>query len=148
MIKYFYLVDFTYLTDEGLESSFDLGVFSTKKNAEEKIKKSVNLNGFKDYTINNFKIIKFGVNFDDDVKDKSNVILYCVTHEYEDESNKFIYYWNIFDYLSTMEKANSKVEYLKKHSRIGRKYPDNFEIVEVPIDKFNSWSEGFVEIND
>ncbi len=146
MIKYFYLVEFKYL-DENLESSFDLGVFSTKKKAEEKIEKSINLNGFKEHNINNFKIIKFGVNFDNNIKDKSNVILYCVTHEYEDETNEFTYCWNIFDYFSTMEKANSKVEYLKKHSRIGKKYPNNFDVVEVKINNFNLWSKGFDKLN-
>lgn len=42
--------------------------------------------------------------------------------------------------------SNKHVEYLKKHSRIGKKYPDNFEIVEIKVDNFNSWSEGFDEI--
>ena len=36
---------------------------------------------------------------------------------------------------------------LKKHSRVGKKYPNNFEIVEVKIDSFNEWSEGFEKIN-
>lgn len=146
MIKYFYLVTFEYLIDENFELSLDLGVFSTKKKAEEKIKKSINLNGFKNYNIDNFKIIKFGVNFDYDIKNKENVILYCVTHEYENIVDGLTY-WNIFDYLSTMEKANSEVERLKKHSRIGKKYPNNFEVVEVKINNFNSWSEGFDELN-
>ena len=145
MIKYFYLVTFEYLVNKDYTSHFDLGVFSTKKSAEEKIRKSVSLTGLNRYGIENFKIIKFGVDFNTDVKDKSNVILYCVTHEYDNECDGFTY-WNIFDYFSTIETTNKHVEYLKKHSRIGKKYPDNFEIVEIKVDNFNSWSEGFDEI--
>ena len=32
-------------------------------------------------------------------------------------------------------------------TRIGKKYPNNFEIIDVKIDNFNSWSEGFEELN-
>ena len=102
--------------------------------------------GFRKYGFDNFKIIKFGVDFDTDIKDKSNVVLYCVTHEYDNPSDEFTY-WSIFDYFSTIEKAKKYIEYLKKHSRIGKKYPNNFEIIDVKIDNFNSWSEGFEELN-
>ena len=146
MIKYFYLVTFEYLTDENYNSEFDLGVFSTRRNAEKKVKDSAKLTGFNQYDIKNFKIIKFGVDFDIEIKNKSNIILYCVTHEYENEDDGFTY-WNIFDYLCSIKKANIKVENLKKHSRIGKKYPNNFEIVEVKVDCFNSWSEGFEILN-
>lgn len=146
MIKYFYLVKFEYLVHEDYKSYFDLGVFSTKKNAEKKVRKSISLTGFNQYDIENFKIIKFGVDFDKNINNKSNAILYCVTHEYENEYDGFTY-WNIFDYLSSIDKANLKVEHLKKHSRIGKKYPNNFEIIEIKVDSFNSWSEGFDELN-
>lgn len=146
MIKYFYLVKFEYFVREDYKSYFNLGVFSNLKFAKKKVDMSKGLVGFNQYDFKNFKIIKFGVNFDADIKNKSNVILYCVTHEYDNVSDGFTY-WNIFDYFSTTEKAQKHIEYLKKHSRVGKKYPHNFEIIDVKIDDFNAWSEGFEELN-
>ncbi len=146
MIKYFYLVKFEYFVNDEYKSYFNLGIFSNLKLAKKKVSISSGLVGFRKYGFDNFKIIKFGVDFDTDIKDKSNVVLYCVTHEYDNPSDEFTY-WSIFDYFSTIEKAKKYIEYLKKHSRIGKKYPNNFEIIDVKIDNFNSWSEGFEEIN-
>lgn len=95
------------------------------------------MKGFNQYNIENFKIIKFGVDFDIEIKDKSSVILYCVTQEYDNEIDGFTY-WNIFDYFSTLEKANKHIEYMQKHSRIGKKYPNNFEVIEEKVNNFNS----------
>lgn len=146
MIKYFYLVKFEYFVNDEYKSYFNLGIFSNLKLAKKKVSISSGLVGFRKYGFDNFKIIKFGVDFDTDIKDKSNVVLYCVTHEYDNQSDEFTY-WSIFDYFSTIEKAKKYIEYLKKHSRIGKKYPNNFEIIDVKIDNFNSWSEGFEELN-
>lgn len=146
MIKYFYLVKFEYFVNDEYKSYFNLGIFSNLKLAKKKVSISSGLVGFRKYGFDNFKIIKFGVGFDTDIKDKSNVVLYCVTHEYDNPSDEFTY-WSIFDYFSTIEKAKKYIEYLKKHSRIGKKYPNNFEIIDVKIDNFNSWSEGFEELN-
>lgn len=146
MIKYFYLVKFEYFVNDEYKSYFNLGIFSNLKLAKKKVSISSGLVGFRKYGFDNFKIIKFGVDFDTDIKDKSNVVLYCVTHEYDNPSDEFTY-WSIFDYFSTIEKAKRYIEYLKKHSRIGKKYPNNFEIIDVKIDNFNSWSEGFEELN-
>ena len=146
MIKYFYLVKFEYFVNDEYKSYFNLGIFSNIKLAKKTVSISSGLVGFRKYGFDNFKIIKFGVDFDTDIKDKSNVVLYCVTHEYDNPSDEFTY-WSIFDYFSTIEKAKKYIEYLKKHSRIGKKYPNNFEIIDVKIDNFNSWSEGFEELN-
>ena len=146
MIKYFYLVKFEYFVRDDYKSYFNLGVFSNLKFAKKKIDMSIGLAGFNQYNFDNFKIIKFGVDFDADIKNKSDVILYSVTHEYDNASDGFTY-WNIFDYFSTSEKAKKNIEYLKKHSRVGKKYPNNFEIIDVKIDDFNAWSEGFEELN-
>lgn len=146
MIKYFYLVKFEYFVNDEYKSYFNLGIFSNLKLTKKKVSISSGLVGFRKYGFDNFKIIKFGVDFDTDIKDKSNVVLYCVTHEYDNPSDEFTY-WSIFDYFSTIEKAKKYIEYLKKHSRIGKKYPNNFEIIDVKIDNFNSWSEGFEELN-
>ena len=147
MIKYFYLVKFEYFVNDEYKSYFNLGIFSNIKLAKKKVSISSGLVGFRKYGFDNFKIIKFGVDFDTDIKDKSNVVLYCVTHEYDNPSDEFTY-WSIFDYFSTIEKAKKYIEYLKKHSRIGKKYPNNFQIIDVKIDNFNSWSEGFEELNN
>jgi|GEM_PF-2281879 hypothetical protein len=147
MIKFFYLVKFEYFVNDEYKSYFNLGIFSNLKLAKKKVSISSGLVGFRKYGFDNFKIIKFGVDFDTDIKDKSNVVLYCVTHEYDNPSDEFTY-WSIFDYFSTIEKAKKYIEYLKKHSRIGKKYPNNFEIIDVKIDNFNSWSEGFEELNN
>ena len=55
--------------------------------------------------------------------------------------------YSIYFFAFSIEKAKKYIEYLKKHSRIGKKYPNNFEIIDVKIDNFNSWSEGFEELN-
>ena len=143
MIKYFYLVIFEYYNCKYKSNEqFDLGVFSTKKNAELKIRKSTNLDGFKDHSSGSYNIIKFGVNFDSNNTIKSNAILYCVSHEYYNDSED-VYYWNLFEYYSLFSKAKERVKYLKKHSHIGKKYPNNFEISKVKVDNYNNWSEGF-----
>lgn len=147
MIKYFYLVKFEYFVHDDYYSYFNLGIFSNLKFAKKKINESAALKGFNHYSIDNFKIIKFGVDFNIEIKDKSNVILYCVTHEYDNEIDNFSY-WHIFDYFSTLKKAKINIEYLRKHSRIGKKYPNNFEVIEIKVDNFNSWSEGFNELNN
>ncbi len=36
--------------------------------------------------------------------------------------------------------------FLQKHSRLGKKYPYNFEINRVLVDNYNDWSEGFEKI--
>ena len=78
MIRYFYRVEFSYYENEHSNGHLDLGIFSTKKKAEEKIRRSVNLTGFNKYGIDNFKIIKFGVNFDVAPEDKSKAIFYIL----------------------------------------------------------------------
>lgn len=145
MIKYFYLVDFSYSTSDGCESCFDLGVYSTKQNACKKIENSMSLKGFNEYSTDNFKIIKFGVDFEREKVDKSDVTLYSVTHEYEVDN---VTYWCVFDYMSTIEKARVKVDFLKLHSRVGKKYPDNFEIQAIKVDSFTAWAEGFDSIDE
>lgn len=106
MIKYFYLVKFEYFVNDEYKSYFNLGIFSNLKLAKKKVSISSGLVGFRKYGFDNFKIIKFGVDFDTDIKDKSNVVLYCVTHDYDNPSDEFTY-WSIFDYFSTIEKAKN-----------------------------------------
>ncbi len=133
MKKYFYMVHYTY-TDGDNVSSFDLGIFSTKKNAERKILMSKELPGFKKYG-DLFEIIKFSVNFDIRIE-KKDATLYCVWLEHDD-------CFEIFDYFSSFKDAFEKVEYYKNHTRIGKKYASLFQISDVIVDNYNAWSEGF-----
>lgn len=147
MRKYFYLVEFKrFIKKLNYEACLDLGIFSTKNNASKKIMMSKDLNGFRNYSIDNFQVTKFGVDFDIELLNKTEVILYCVLHEYEDENEQFTN-WCVFDYCDTLKRAQNKIDYLKKHSRIGKKHPNNFDIIEIKVDNFNSWSEGFDELN-
>ncbi len=141
MRKFFYKVQFEYMIDEYYKSSFDLGIFSCKQNAEEKVKRSCNLAGFRDYSLDNFSIVKFAVDMDEDC-DKSSAILYELWHEYSDISQDCLY-WTIFGYYSSKKRAEERLCNLRSTRRIGKKYPNNFEISEVKVDNYNAWSEGF-----
>ena len=139
MLKYFYNV--IYQKENIEDGSFDLGIFSTQKNAKLKVSKALACIGFTDKQC--FKIIKFGVHFPNNTE-KSNIKLYSVAHEYSIEEDEQVYdIFNVFDILGSKSEAEHKVEWLKKHSRIGRKFPDNFIISETIVDNFLAWSEGF-----
>ena len=134
MRKFFYMVWYSY-SDGDIVSSFDLGIFSTKKNAEKKIAMSKDLPGFKKYG-NLFKLIKFSVNYEIDAE-KKDATLYCVWLEHDD-------CYEIFDFFSSFQRALEKIEFYKKHTRIGRKYSNLFQISDTKVDNYNSWSEGFM----
>ena len=127
MKKFFYNLEFDYINSYGTKEYLDLGVFSTPKKAKDKIANSMKLPGFDKYTLDNYKIIKFGVNVPSKDFKKENIKLYNVWHEYYVESED-AYYWSIFDYFITKKEARKQIEYLKKHSRLGKKYPNNFDI--------------------
>lgn len=141
--KYFYLVTFSYLSDENEESFFDLGVFSTPIKASKKIERAKTLTGFKQFEESCYKIIKFGVEFENAVSKKQGIELYSLSHEYTTKESTF---WTVLDYFSTHKQAQEKMIYLQKHSRLGRKYPNNFEINKIIVDNYNDWSEGFEKI--
>ena len=139
MLKYFYKV--MYQKEDVEEGSFDLGIFSTQKNADLKIAKASKCIGFNNW--NGFKVIKFGVTFPIDIR-KEGITLYSVTHEYSIIEDDQIYdVFNVFNIFGSKIEAEQNVEYLKKHSRIGRKYPENFLISETIVDNFSYWSEGY-----
>lgn len=132
MRKYFYLVYYEY-KDGDIVGAFNLGVFSSKKNANKKIDMTKELSGFKKYG-DLFKIIKFLVEFDHEIK--KNITLYYVWLEHDD-------YYEIFDYFSSIQKATEQSKYYKHHTRIGKKYPNDIQISSVLVDDYKSWSEGF-----
>lgn len=140
MTRFFYLVNFVLKKNES-EDIFDLGIFSSYNKAKDKIRLSHNLPGFADYPMESFEIIKFGVELGNITK-KENITLYCVFHEYYDEESES-YIWNIFDYYYRKEDAKKKIDYLKMHSRIGKKHPDDFDIDIIKVDDYSDWSEGF-----
>ena len=74
MKKFFYNLEFDYINSYGTEEYLDLGVFSTPKKAKDKIAKSMKLPGFDKYTLDNYKIIKFGVNVPSKDFKKENII--------------------------------------------------------------------------
>ena len=142
MIKYFYRLEYYKNNDE---DTFNLGVFSCVKNARKKQKQAETQPGFRDNP-NNFRLIKFGVKFDDNaVVKKSETVLYCISLEYEQTVADEIYdYYYDFGYYATEREAQKIVEYKKNHSRVGKKYPNNFVIDRVQVDTYNDWSKGFV----
>ena len=107
------------------------------------------MTGFNKYGIDNFKIIKFGVNFDVVPEDKSKAIFYFIELEYEIKNGEYYDdYYVYYGYVCSMEKALARVEYLKKHDPDAKKYPDNIEIIEERVDLWTAWSEGFVSWYD
>ena len=142
MIKYFYNLEFF---KENEENIFKLGTFSCIENALKKKKQAETQPGFRDNP-NNFKITRCGVKFDDNaVVKKSETVLYCVWLEYEETIDGIIYdFPTIFGYYATEREANEVAEYKKKHSRVGKKHPENMSVDEAHVDKYNSWSKGFV----
>lgn len=45
-------------------------------------------------------------------------------------------------FFATKEAAENEVKFLKEHPRIGRKYPNYFEIFEQRVDSYNDWEFG------
>ena len=105
MKKFFYNLEFDYINSYGNKEYLNLGVFSTPKKAKDKIAKSMKLPGFDKYTLDNYKIIKFGVNVPSKDLKKENIKLYNVWHEYETKDN---YCWTIFDYFITKKAARKQ----------------------------------------
>ena len=141
MIKYFF--DLDYYKDDGC--LFRLGTFSCLKNARKKQKQVETQPGFRDNP-NNFKITRCRVKFDDNaVVKKSETVLYCISLEYEQTVDDEIYdcYYD-FGYYATEREANEVAEYKKKHSRVGKKHPENMSVDADPVDTYNDWSKGFV----
>lgn len=141
MLKYFFKV--IYKTRDCCEY-FDLGVFSSLKNAQRKILFVSSKVGFSQWE-KGFKILKIGVRFKKNDKiEKSNLILYSITHLSEIEENQLIYdVYKDCKTVSTLEDAESEIEFLKAHTRYGKKHPDGFQINEIIVDNYTSWSEGF-----
>lgn len=140
-IRFFYRVIYQKTNEESI---FDLGVFSSLKNAREKIAQASCQIGFKDW-VNGFQVIKFGVNFEKNIKiNKHGLKLFSISHEYEIEEDETIYdIYKYFGVFPSLEQAERRVNFLKRHTHCGKKYPNAFEISEVIVDNYSAWSEGF-----
>ena len=141
MIQYFYKLIF--LKDLETDNEvFDLGLYSCKKNAIKKQEISKKLEGFRDYDFQHFKILRIGVNCLKKIQNKSGLKLFQLWHEYynpQDDS----YYFTEYEYFIDIDSANAKLEQLRKTTRLGKKFPNNFQISECIVDNYNDWSEGF-----
>jgi hypothetical protein len=140
---YFYQVYYQKAKEWG--DTFDLGVFSNLEKAKKKIEQSKKCAGFKD-DIEGFSILKFGVHVKSGVCKRKIKKLFFVNHEYSIEENGKTYdIWTQFDVFATLTEAKSKINKLRRSSRIGKKYPNNFEVSTVIVDNFSCWGEGFVD---
>ena len=142
MLKYFYYLYFRYQTKENGQNSdhdFSLGYFSTRKKAKESINLYVDQPGFRDYGLDCYIIFKFRVRFDYKLEDKSGIVLYELSHEYEDE---YFDYGKVFGLYQSKEAAQMELNKQKK-KRSYSKYPDNFCIAKCKIDFNLGWREGF-----
>ena len=133
MRRFFFISTFEYAKDNEI-GHLNLGIFSSKSKADEKIRILRNKKGFKEFDQTAFKIIKFGVEIDRDNLKKESMNLYSVWLEYLDEDNVSNYV--IFDYFSTYKKAKAMIVYYRKHTRIGKKHPEKFEISKIKVPPF------------
>lgn len=144
MLKYFYYLYFRYETNvngEVYDNDFDLGYFSAKKKAKDAISLYVDQPGFRDHELDCFKILKVGVRFDYEVTEKSGLVLYELSHEYEVEDGGEIEM--IFGLYSSKTAAKRELNKQKK-KRLYSKHPDNFSIYTTTIDyTLGIWKEGF-----
>lgn len=100
--------------------------------------------GFNKHPVECFHINKIGIKFNNNIINKSGTIIYHVWHEYEiKENGKYYDIWCDFGYFCDYEEERNKITFLKNHSKVGKKYPDSFEIYEVKIDNDISWEHGF-----
>lgn len=45
-------------------------------------------------------------------------------------------------FFAIKEDAENEVKFLKEHSRIGKKYPNDYEVSEQKVDSYNDWEFG------
>ncbi len=109
MRKYFYELLYEY-SDECGDHTLQIGYFSTHKKAQNICDVIKSKPGFCDHN-GKFIISKFAVNFNYEVRDKSEVNLYELSHEYQDDEG--FDNWVIFGVFSSLKEA----EKLKKKSR-------------------------------
>ena len=150
MIKYFYNLFFQYdLVGEndnrGLSSCFNIGYFSSIKKAKEIINLYKEKEGFKNFSIECFKIQQFGVFFNAINIQKENQILYELTHEYENFDGDTE--WTLFGVYSTKELAEEQ-QFKQARKRKYRQYLNGFHIEKWRVNTDLAWVEGFNRDNE
>ena len=138
MKRYFYEVDYRYTDDKNDDHFFSIGYFSSLKNAKRAIESVQDKPGFRDSN-GVFDVSKFAVDFDNEVVEKSKVILYELSHEYTDCDGYDNF--TIFGLYSNYEEAETN-----RIKRITQspynQTPAGFLISECKVD-LCGWSEGF-----
>lgn len=139
MKKYFYHLQYVYTDFNNDNHYFLIGYFSTINKSKEAIESVKNKPGFKDFC-GSFEISKFAVTFDNNLQEKSGIILYETSHEYFDNEG----YDNvtIFGVYSTFEEAH-KVQTKNSTKHPYNDFPEGFCIAECKVDLIG-WSEGFL----
>ena len=141
MLKYFFNLYFQYeITEKENEkrlSTFNLGYFSTRKKAKNKILYYKDKPGFNKFPLDCFKIQKFGVRFSESIK-KEYVDLYELSYEFENKAGEDE--WILFGVYSSMELAENEREKQQKKCKYS---VDGFYIAKWKVDADFLWKEGF-----
>ena len=140
MKRYFYDLWFEYDNADKYKSSFHIGYFSSLKKVKENILYLKNQPGFCDYPIECFQYQKFGVNINEKITNKSGIILYVLSHEYENEQGEDC--WVVFGaFGSELEAKKEWSKYLKK--KIYKEHPNGFILSQWKVDYSIERKEGF-----
>ena len=145
MLKYFYFLYFQYFDKLNNPSTFfNLGYFSTKKNAMKTMDFYRNLEGFRQHPTSCFHIIRQGVRFDYDIV-KSGITLFELCYDendgYDEENTKTIF--GLFKNKSDAKKQKNK-ELKNKKFNIKNNYSINRIIIDHCI---TGWEDGFTSID-
>ncbi len=141
MLKFFYNLYFQYTTAENQRSELNIGYFSTYKKARSVIETYKSLPGFKNYSVDNFKIQKFGVRCRENGK-KSGKPLYQLS--FEEDITVFESEWIIFGMYDSY-KAARLAQRFYENKRKYKDHPERFTIAKWIVDKNKEWSFGFSE---
>ena len=139
MKKYFYDVFYQKADKNGCGAVFFIGYFSCIEKARLAIDSVKDKPGFRDSN-GNFEINKFAVQFKSDIKEKSGLLLFEVSHEYLDSEG--FDNCTIFGVYETEEEAQ-KIKTEKEKILPYCEIPEGFMISECKVDLVG-WTEGFV----
>ena len=137
MRKYFYELLYEYFDEYG-RHDLQIGYFSAHKKAQRICDEIRSKPGFCDHN-GEFIISKFAVDFDCEVRDKSEVVLYELSHEYQDDEGYDN--WVIFGVFSSLDEAERVKEEMAAIAPYN-KLPDGFCISDCKVD-IAGWLEGF-----
>lgn len=142
MLKYFFNLYFTYASDgKNLDNFFHIGYFSSKNKAMAMINKLKDKIGFKDYPVDCFIIDKIGMHITEEIKSKSGINLFELSHEYEKDGES---HWTVFGIFQSKQSAQIELS-KQKNKKAYKAYPDGFIIDKWLVDKQFAWLEGFTK---